>query len=81
MSSPTAQTIGLYGYMFTFPLSLITFFSPTLRKTSTGLLFICLTMSDIFYQLMSIGDFSVQIPGVTTSQSEDLCRFCTFILN
>lgn len=88
MSSPTAQSVGLYGYMFTFPLgfighifSLVTFSAYTLRTTSTGFLFLCLTLSDIVYQLMSIHDFVVQVLRLSTFKSEYLCRFRTFILN
>ena len=67
MSNPTAQAIGLYGYILTFPFgfighicNLLTFSSKVLRTTSTGLLFIFLTISDIMYQLMSIFDFITQ---------------------
>ncbi|CAF1542569.1 unnamed protein product [Rotaria sordida] len=88
MESPLAQKIGLYGYIFTFPLgfighilSLVTFSSQTLRVTSTGFLFICLTLSDIIYQLMSINDFIIQVLRVPTSKSVYLCRLRTFILN
>ncbi|CAF3153222.1 unnamed protein product [Rotaria sp. Silwood2] len=88
MESPLAQKIGFYGYMFTFPLgfightlSLVTFSSQVLHATSTGFLFICLTLSDILYQLMSIHDFIVQVLRVATFKSVYLCRFHTFFLN
>jgi hypothetical protein len=56
MASSVAQTIGIYGYAFTFPFglvghifSLMTFSCKTLRTTSTGFVFICLTLSDVLY--------------------------------
>ena len=83
-----AQTIGYYGYIFTFPLgfignvcSLLTFSSTTLRCTSTGLFFLCLTISDILYQLVSIYDFLEQILQVSIIRNQYLCRFRTFIFN
>ena len=52
------------GYSFTFLLgflgnaaSLLTFSRPTLRKISTGCLFIALAISDILYLLMCIFDY------------------------
>ncbi len=52
------------GYSFTFLLgflgniaSLLTFSRPTLRKVSTGCLFIVLAISDILYLLMCIFDY------------------------
>ena len=52
------------GYSFTFLLgflgntaSLLTFTRPTLRKVSTGCLFITLAIADILYLLMCIFDY------------------------
>ncbi len=88
MSSTLASSILFYGYLFTAPLgfighicSLITFLSKTLSLTSTGFLFIFLTLSDAMYLLIFIRDFLVIAVGVPTLQSTDLCRFRTFILN
>ena len=53
-----------YGYLFIFLIgfpgniaSLLTFSQPTLRKVSTGCLFITLAIFDILYLLMCIFDF------------------------
>jgi hypothetical protein len=88
MSNQVAQTIGFYGFIFTYPLalighscSLLTFSHKSLRNNSNGLLFIFLTISDILYQSMSIHDFIVAVLQVPIIRSAYLCRFRTFILN
>lgn len=88
MADPTARTINFYNYVFTSPLgfightcSVITFSSRNLRQTSTGLLFLCLTIADALYQLMFIYDFVVQTLQIGTTSSTHLCRFRTLILN
>jgi hypothetical protein len=88
MSNTVANEILFYGYLFTAPLgfightcSLITFLSKTLRLTSTGFLFICLTLSDVLYLLIFIRDFIVISTGLPTLRSAVLCRFRTYILN
>ena len=87
MESTVAQTISFYGYLITSPLgfvghacSLITFLSETLRTTSTGQLFIFLTLSDTFYLLMGIYDFIALILRIPTFPSLHLCRFRIFTL-
>lgn len=88
MVDPTARTINFYNYVLTSPLgfightlSFITFSSKTLRQTSTGLLFLCLTLSDTLYQMMFIYDFLVQTLQIRTTSSFHLCRLRTLILN
>ncbi len=88
MSSPVAQTIVLYGYLLTFPLgfighicSLVTFSSKSLRTTSTRLLFIFLTLSDIIYQLMLIFDFITQNLQVSITNSVYICRFLFLVVS
>ena len=86
--SVVSQAIGFYGYWLTSPLgflghtcSLITFLSKTLRHTSTGLLFISLAISDLFYLSITIRDFLVFVARVPTIQAEALCRARTFLVS
>ena len=88
MSAAVGQAIGFYGYWLTSPLgflghicSLITFSSKTLRQTSTGVLFICLTISDILYLSISIRDFITFTAKWPTIQNVYLCRVRTFIVS
>lgn len=88
MDAVIAQNISFYGYWLTSPLgffghvcSLITFGSRNLRHTSTGLLFICLTICDLFYLSISIRDFLVFVVKIPTIQNEHLCRARTFIIS
>lgn len=87
MGSTFVNDIDFYGYIFATPLgfvghacSLITFLSKTLRITSVGFLFICLTISDVLYLSMSTYEF-LQDVDVPVLRSEHVCRFYTFILN
>lgn len=80
--------IGLAGYAFSYAVgfirhicSLITFSSKSLRETSTGLFFIFLTISDAFYQLISIRDFIVLYLLVPTVPSAEIYRLRIFIQN
>ncbi|CAF3701994.1 unnamed protein product [Rotaria sp. Silwood1] len=85
--------IGFYqiGYLFTFLLgfpgnlaSLVTFSQPTLRKISTGCLFITLAVSDTLYLLMCIFDFlefGLQIRFYRYVAYNELCRFRSFVMN
>ncbi|CAF0912189.1 unnamed protein product [Adineta steineri] len=84
-------TIRIYqiGYTFTFLLgfpgniaSLITFSRPTLRKVSTGCLFIVLAISDTLYLLMCVIDyleFGFKVSYQRLSY-DDFCRFRTFVM-
>jgi hypothetical protein len=88
MTSTVASGILFYSYLFTAPLgfsghtcSLITFLSKTLRHTSTGFLFIFLTLSDALYLFIFIRDYLVIAAQVPTLETAQLCRFRTFILN
>ena len=88
MLNTTSGIIAFYSFLFTLPWglighvsSLITFSSRTLRLTSTGFLFICLTLSDVLYLLMSIRDILVQAFSVSILISAHLCRFRSFIIN
>ena len=87
MASTFAHDIDFYTYAITSPFgflgqicSLITFSSKSLRITSTGFLFIVLTLSDASYLLISIYDFleDLDLPMLT---SEHICRLVTFIQN
>lgn len=56
--------VFLWGYLVTFllgftgnTLSFLTFYRPTLRKVSTGCLFILLAISDTLYLLVAVVDF------------------------
>ncbi|CAF3304522.1 unnamed protein product [Rotaria sp. Silwood2] len=79
------------GYLFTFLLgfpgniaSLFTFSQPTLRKISTGCLFITLAISDTLYLLICIFDFlefGLQIRFYHYVAYDELCRFRSFIMN
>ncbi|CAF3944781.1 unnamed protein product [Rotaria sordida] len=79
------------GYLFTFLLgfpgniaSLFTFSQPTLRKVSTGCLFITLAISDILYLFMCIFDFlefGLKIRFYSHVAYDELCRFRSFIMN
>jgi hypothetical protein len=84
MSSP----ITLYNLMVIYSLgftghicSLITFSSKQLRVTSTGLLFVCLGISDALYLSMTIYDFITITLHLPIMPSAYLCRFRTFIQN
>ena len=89
-NSILAQRIGTYGYIVTFTLglighscSLLTFSQHELRATSTTLLFLTITLSDLSYQLMSLYDFILITLGLPQLSPYyiPLCRFRTFILN
>lgn len=87
MAGSIAQTIGLYGYLLSSPLgflghvcSLSTFLSKTLRRTSIGLLFIFLSLSDVLYLAVGIYDFIALILKIPTLSSLHLCRFRMFTL-
>ncbi|CAF1067444.1 unnamed protein product [Adineta steineri] len=77
------------GYTFTFLLgfpgniaSFITFSRPTLRKVSTGCLFIVLAISDTLYLLMCVIDyleFGLSVSYQRLSYN-DFCRFRTFVM-
>ncbi|CAF1048941.1 unnamed protein product [Adineta steineri] len=88
MADIVGQSISLYGYWLSVPLgfvghicSLIIFSSKNLRQSSTGLLFIFLTLSDTLYLGISIRDFLTFTIKWSTLQSEYLCRFRTFIVS
>ncbi|CAF4546891.1 unnamed protein product [Rotaria sp. Silwood2] len=78
-----------FGYLFTFLLgfpgniaSLFTFSQPTLRKISTGCLFLLLAISDTVYLLMYVLDcleFGVQIHFYGHGTYDQLCQFRTFV--
>ncbi|CAF4527870.1 unnamed protein product [Rotaria sp. Silwood2] len=79
------------GYLFIFLIgfpgniaSLFTFSRPTLRKVSTGCLFITLAISDISHLLICIFDFlefGLQIHFYPYVAYNELCRFRSFIMN
>ncbi|CAF1277674.1 unnamed protein product [Rotaria sordida] len=79
------------GYFFTFLLgfpgniaSLLTFSQPTLRKVSTGCLFITLAISDTIYLLTYIFDFlefGLKIPFYRYVAYDEFCRFRSFVIN
>ena len=60
--------------------SLLTFANKTLRATSTGFLFIFLTLSDILYLSVAVPEF-IQELNISIVRSETLCRFRAFITN
>jgi hypothetical protein len=88
MPDTVAQAIGFYSYLFTSPLgflghacSLITFSAKPLRQTSTRFLFICLTLSDLLYLIISILDFITLTLLMPIIRNDHLCRFRIFIIN
>lgn len=87
MGNITPSAVYAYAYVAMAPFgflghtcSLITFSSKTLRTTSTGFLFIFLTLSDTLYISVMIPDFLQEI-SIQIVRSEELCRFRTFALN
>ncbi|CAF1171396.1 unnamed protein product [Adineta ricciae] len=95
MSSPVRAStvtanISIYGYGFTFIfgiighiLNIITFTRRQIRSTSTGLVFLIITIFDICYFSMSIYDFlfiNLNLPQ-TDPNYIFLCRLRTFIIN
>lgn len=87
MGNSFAGEIDFYSYIMTSPFgfightcSLITFSSKTLRVTSIGFLFICLTISDLLYLFFFICDFLQDI-NVSILRSEELCRSRAFVIN
>ncbi|CAF0992218.1 unnamed protein product [Adineta ricciae] len=75
---PITFLLGFMGNM----LSLVTFSRLTLRKVSTGCLFIVLAISDTLFLVISVFDFvefGLQIPFYRHLPYNELCRFRTFI--
>ncbi|CAF0929971.1 unnamed protein product [Adineta ricciae] len=88
MTSTAAEAVGFYGYLLSTPFgfvghicSIITFSSQTLRSTSTGLVFMTLTLSDMLYLFISIRDFVSVTLNLPSIRSEHLCRFREFASN
>lgn len=87
------RNLALYGYILLFLFgffghinSIRIFLHHTLRSISTSSLFICVTISDIIYLLVSIDDFLYTGVGLKLVQKETdsyladtLCRFRSFI--
>ncbi|CAF0771832.1 unnamed protein product [Adineta steineri] len=79
------------GYTFTFILgflgntaSLLTFSRPTLRKVSTGCLFIILAIFDTLYLLMCVFDyleFGFKVPFYPHIAYSEFCRFRYFVMD
>lgn len=88
MTTSAARAVGFYSYIFATPLgfvghlfSIMTFLSKDLRCTSTSLLFIVVTFSDLLYLLVSIRDVIAITLELPTIHDARLCRFRDFTSN
>lgn len=90
MAAEVANNIAILGYVITFGLglvghtcSLLTFCQRELRTTSTTVLFLGTTVSDLLYLFMSLYDFFLINLGIPqlSPHYDVLCRFRTFVMN
>ncbi|CAF0805501.1 unnamed protein product [Rotaria sordida] len=90
-SPPIVAYFYLWGYLIIFILgftgniaSLLTFIRPTLRRVSTGTLFIVLAISDTLFLFASIFDFidfGLQVPLYGRINYDILCSYRVFVIS